>query len=141
MNNINNRIVELRKVLGLSMDKFGAPVGITRGSINNIEKGVNNPSEQTIMLICKAYNVSPLWIKEGIGDMFLDFPKNELDRIAQDYVLDETDKLLIETFLESSESDRKAIKIFLQTFAKKIEQKKAKIKYLRPFLALMNDNI
>lgn len=124
MNNINNRVAELRKVLNLSMEKFGNKIGITRNSINAIEKGRNNPSEQTIMLICKAYNVSPLWIKEGIGDMFLDFPKTELDRIAQDFALDETDKLLIETFLESSESDRKAIKNFLQTFAKKIEQKK-----------------
>ena len=124
MNNINNRVAELRKVLNLSMEKFGNKIGITRNSINAIEKGRNNPSEQTIMLICKAYNVSPLWIKEGIGDMFLDFPKTELDRIAQDYALDETDKLLIETFLESSESDRQAIKNFLQTFAKKIEHQK-----------------
>ena len=124
MDDINIRITELRKVLNLSMEKFGNQVGITRSSINAIEKGRNNPSEQTIMLICKAYNVSPLWLKEGIGDMFLDFPKTELDRIAQDYALDKTDKLLIETFLESSESDRKAIKNFLQTFAKKIEQKK-----------------
>lgn len=124
MDGINIRITELRKVLNLSMEKFGNQVGITKSSINAIEKGRNNPSEQTIMLICKAYNVSPLWIKEGIGDMFLDFPKTELDRIAQDYALDETDKILIETFLESSESDRKAIKNFLQTFAKKIKQKK-----------------
>lgn len=124
MDGINIRITELRKVLNLSMEKFGNQVGITKSSINAIEKGRNNPSEQTIMLICKAYNVSPLWIKEGIGDMFLDFPKNELDRIAQDFALDETDKILIETFLESSESDRQAIKNFLQTFAKKIEQKK-----------------
>lgn len=124
MDDINIRITELRKVLNLSMEKFGNQVGITKSSINAIEKGRNNPSERTIMLICKAYNVSPLWLKEGIGDMFLDFPKTELDRIAQDYALDETDKLLIETFLESSESDRKAIKNFLQTFAKKIEQKK-----------------
>lgn len=124
MDDINIRITELRKVLNLSMEKFGNQVGITKSSINAIEKGRNNPSEQTIMLICKAYNVSPLWLKEGKGDMFLDFPKHELDRIAQDYALDETDKLLIETFLESSESDRKAIKNFLQTFAKKIEQKK-----------------
>lgn len=124
MDDINIRITELRKVLNLSMEKFGNQVGITKSSINAIEKGRNNPSEQTIMLICKAYNVSPLWIKEGIGDMFLDFPKTELDRIAQDFALNETDKLLIETFLESSESDRKAIKNFLQTFAKKIEQKK-----------------
>lgn len=124
MDDINIRITELRKVLNLSMEKFGNQVGITKSSINAIEKGRNNPSEQTIMLICKAYNVSPLWIKEGIGDMFLDFPKTELDRIAQDFALNETDKLLIETFLESSESDRQAIKNFLQTFAKKIEQKK-----------------
>lgn len=124
MDDINIRITELRKVLNLSMEKFGNQVGITKSSINAIEKGRNNPSEQTIMLICKAYNVSPLWLKEGAGDMFLDFPKTELDRIAQDYALDETDKILIETFLESSESDRQAIKNFLQTFAKKIEQKK-----------------
>lgn len=124
MDDINIRITELRKVLNLSMEKFGNQVGITKSSINAIEKGRNNPSEQTIMLICKAYNVSPLWLKEGVGDMFLDFPKTELDRIAQDYALDETDKLLIETFLESSENDRKAIKNFLQTFAKKIEQQK-----------------
>ena len=124
MDDINIRITELRKVLNLSMEKFGNQVGITKSSINAIEKGRNNPSEQTIMLICKAYNVSPLRLKEGAGDMFLDFPKTELDRIAQDYVLDEIDKLLIETFLESSENDRKAIKNFLQTFAKKIEQKK-----------------
>lgn len=124
MDGINIRITELRKVLNLSMEKFGNQVGITKSSINAIEKGRNNPSEQTIMLICKAYNVSPLWIKEGIGDMFLDFPKTELDRIAQDFALNETDKLLIETFLESSESDRQAIKNFLQTFAKKIEQQK-----------------
>jgi transcriptional regulator with XRE-family HTH domain len=124
MDDINIRITELRKVLNLSMEKFGNKIGVTKSSINAIEKGRNNPSEQTIMLICKAYNVSPLWLKEGVGDMFLDFPKTELDRIAQDYALDETDKLLIETFLESSENDRKAIKNFLQTFAKKIEQKK-----------------
>ena len=124
MDNINIRITKLRKILNLSMEKFGNQVGITKSSINAIEKGRNNPSERTIMLICKAYNVSPLWLKEGVGDIFLDFPENELDRIVQDYALDENDKLLIETFLESSESDRQAIKNFLQTFAKKIEQKK-----------------
>ncbi|MEI3327966.1 MAG: helix-turn-helix domain-containing protein [Thomasclavelia sp.] len=123
MDNINIRITKLRKILNLSMEKFGNQVGITKSSINAIEKGRNNPSERTIMLICKAYNVSPLWLKEGVGDIFLDFPENELDRIVQDYALDENDKLLIETFLESSESDRQAIKNFLQTFAKKIEQK------------------
>ena len=134
MDNINIRITKLRKILNLSMEKFGNQVGITKSSINAIEKGRNNPSERTIMLICKAYNVSPLWLKEGVGDIFLDFPENELDRIVQDYALDENDKLLIETFLESSESDRQAIKNFLQTFAKKFDNPKSlRFQYIEYF--------
>ena len=121
---VNERIAQLRKELDLSMAKFGDRIGITRGSVNSIEKGINNPSEQTIMLICQAFNIDPTWLKHGIGDMFLEFPKTELDRIAQDYDLDETDKLLLEIYLESSAEERKFIKHFLQTFAKKIEQKK-----------------
>lgn len=121
---VNDRIVQLRKELDLSMAKFGDRIGITRGAVNTIEKGINNPSEQTIMLICQIYGVNPMWLKNGIGDMFLKFPKTELDRIAQDYDLDETDKLILEVYLESNAEERKYIKHFLQTFAKKIEQKK-----------------
>lgn len=121
---VNERIAQLRKELDLSMAKFGDRIGITRGSVNSIEKGINNPSEQTVMLICQAFNVNPMWLKYGTGDMFLEFPKSELDRIAQDYDLDETDKLILEIYLESSAEERKYIKHFLQTFAKKIEQKK-----------------
>lgn len=121
---VNERIVQLRKELDLSMAKFGDKIGITRGAVNTLEKGVNNPSEQTLMLICQVYGVNPTWLKHGIGDMFLEFPKTELDRIAQDYDLDETDKLILEVYLESNAEERKYIKHFLQTFAKKIEQKK-----------------
>ncbi len=121
---VNERIAYLRKELNLSMAKFGDRIGITRGSVNSIEKGVNNPSEQTLMLICQAFGVNPMWLKNGIGDTFLEFPKTELDRIAQDYDLDETDKLILEIYLESGAEERKYIKHFLQTFAKKIEQKK-----------------
>lgn len=121
---VNERIAQLRKELDLSMAKFGDRIGITRGSVNSIEKGINNPSEQTVMLICQIYGVNPMWLKKGIGDMFLEFPETELDRIAQDYDLDETDKLLLEVYLESNAEERKYIKHFLQTFAKKIAQKK-----------------
>lgn len=121
---VNERIVQLRKELDLSMAKFGDKIGITRGAVNTLEKGVNNPSEQTLMLICQVYSVNPAWLKHGIGDMFLEFPKNELDRIAQDYDLDETDRLLLEVYLESNADERKYIKHFLQTFAKKIEEQK-----------------
>ena len=70
MNSINKRIAELRKHLSLSMEAFGGRVGITKSSINAIEKEVNNPSEQTIKLIVKEYKVNPEWLRYGEGDMF-----------------------------------------------------------------------
>ena len=44
--------------------------------------------------------------------------------IVEDYKLDEIDRLLVQTYIETNDEDRKVIKNFLQTFAKKIEQKK-----------------
>lgn len=124
MNEIGKRIYLLRKELNLTMEQFGEKIGISKSAISGFEKGKTNPSEQTIILICQIYGVNPMWLKKGIGDMFLEFPKTELDRIAQDYDLDETDKLLLEVYLESNAEERKYIKHFLQTFAKKIAQKK-----------------
>ena len=70
MKEINARIAQLRKELDISMEKFGHQIGITRSSVNSLEKGVNNPSEQTIRLICKEFNVSEVWLRNGIEPMF-----------------------------------------------------------------------
>ena len=51
-NKLGSRIKELRQTLDLSMDVFGSKIGITKSSISKLEKGDNNPSEQTIKLIC-----------------------------------------------------------------------------------------
>lgn len=70
MSKINNRIAELRKAVGLSMEAFGDKIGVTKSSINALEKGVNNPSEQTIKLIVKEFKVNPEWLRYGEGEMF-----------------------------------------------------------------------
>lgn len=48
------------------MEKFGARIGITRSSVCKLESGENNPSEQTIKLICKEFKVRYQWLTEGI---------------------------------------------------------------------------
>ena len=75
MDTINKRIEAVRKSLDLSMDKFGSKIGITRSSVNNLEKGANNPAERTIRLICMEFNVNENWLRTGEGQMF-----NELSR-------------------------------------------------------------
>lgn len=122
MKEVNARIALLRSALDLSMERFGNKIGVTKSSINKIEKGENNPSEQTLKLICSQFNVNYLWLTEGIGDMFNEFPQTILDELVEEFNLDETDKMILEAYLEAPEDQRKALSNFFQTFAKKAQK-------------------
>ena len=124
MNSIDYRIKLLRKTLNLSMEKFGEKIGLTKASISKIESGITPLTEKNIKLICSIYNVDYFWLTEGTGEMFVEFPDVAIDMIVDDYKIDETDRILIETYLNASADERKYLKSFLQTFAKNLENKK-----------------
>ncbi|WP_279159592.1 helix-turn-helix domain-containing protein [Thomasclavelia cocleata] len=115
MNDMNNRIKLLRKNLNLSQEDFGARIGITRASISNIEKGTRNMSEQTIKSICREFNISPLWLKTGEGDIFLKLPNTLLDELADEYNLTEIEKKLVSSFLKLDQNNRKIITNYLKS--------------------------
>ena len=123
MDTIGQRIYHLRKVLNLSMEKFGEKICITKSSVNSLEKDVNSPSDQTFKLICKEYNVDPFWLKTGEGDMFTAIPESIIDSLVDEFDLDSRDRFIIETYLQASESQRNAIKDFLLTLAEKSAKK------------------
>ena len=66
---VNERIRALRKARGLTMDKLGALIGITKGSISLIEQGRNHPSDQTIRSICREFGVREEWLRDGVEPM------------------------------------------------------------------------
>ena len=80
---MNERIKQLRKVLDLSQEQFGAKLGITGASVSRIEAGINNPSESTVLLICSTYHVLYRWITTGEGQMFEDDKEARIDRIIE----------------------------------------------------------
>ena len=67
---MNKRIKQLRLALGLSQSKFGRKIGITTSAISRIESGENSASTQTIMLICREFNINYDWLTAGQGEMF-----------------------------------------------------------------------
>ncbi len=67
---MKDRIKQIRNSLSLSQEEFGKRIGIGKTSISKIETGENKPSDQTIMLICREFNVSENYIRHGIGEMF-----------------------------------------------------------------------
>lgn len=75
------RIRELRKTLGLTLEKFGEKIGLKKNSISQLENGKNSVTEQVIKAICREYNVDYIWLTTGNGDMFIDSDNDVMEMI------------------------------------------------------------
>ena len=67
---MNERVKELRKALGLTLQKFGDRVGMKRNSLSQVENGTNGVSNQLFSAIVREFNVNEQWLRTGEGEMF-----------------------------------------------------------------------
>lgn len=77
---MNERIKKIRKILNLTQQEFAHKIGIKRGAIANYEVGRNEPTNSVISLICREFNVSEEWFRNGTGEIFMnqtDFAIND----------------------------------------------------------------
>ena len=65
------RVKEIRKAKGLTLEKFGDKIGLKKNSISQIENGKNELTEANSKAICREYNVNEEWLKNETGEMFL----------------------------------------------------------------------
>lgn len=106
----NERVKEIRKTLGLTLEKFGERIGVTRGSMSNIENGNRNLTEQMTKSICREFSVDYMWLTTGEGEMFIDTDDDFIERI--DRIMageDEARKNLFKFMLELSGDDIAAL--------------------------------
>lgn len=102
----NERVKEIRKTLGLTLEKFGERIGVTRGSMSNIENGNRTLTEQMTKSICREFSVDYMWLTTGEGEMFIDTDDDFIERI--DRIMageDEARKNLFKFMLELSDED------------------------------------
>lgn len=66
---MQDRIKELRKSLGLNQTEFGLRIGVAQTTIAGYESGSRALSDAAIMSICREFNVSEAWLRDGIGEM------------------------------------------------------------------------
>lgn len=103
------RVKELRKTLGLTLEKFGNKLGVTKVAISNIEKGNRNLTDQMAKSICREFNVNEEWLRTGVGEMFVELTRNEAIADFMTDLLKEEDgtfrKRLIEAFTRLDTND------------------------------------
>lgn len=74
---IGERIAMVRKSRGYTLEKFGEAIGIKKGSVSLLERGINTPADRTIFMICNRFRVSEQWLRTGEGDMFKNITPSE----------------------------------------------------------------
>lgn len=74
---MKDRIKAIRNAKSLSQVDFAKKISVSRSAVCKMESGENSPSEQTIKLICKEFNVNEEWLRTGTGEMFQPITKNE----------------------------------------------------------------
>ena len=106
----NERVKEVRKTLGLTLEKFGDRLGIKKAAVSKIEKGENSLTDANIKAICREFSVDYMWLTTGDGEMFIDTDDDFIERI--DRIMageDEARKSLFKFMLELSDEDIAAL--------------------------------
>ena len=126
METMGARIKEIRKGAGLTLESFGKRIGITASSCSTIENGKSNPSDQTVLMICREFNVNEDWLRDGIGEPFMQMSREDtiaayVGKINGGKITDIEEsiiKFMAETPVEEWETLASALRRFAETIKK-----------------------
>lgn len=124
MSEICTRIRTVRKSNDLTMEQFGARIGLGKSAVNKIEKGINGTTDQTIQSICWEFGVSEVWLRTGQGQMLDDSADSILDRLAAEYHLDDRKRAILTAFLKLSSPDQDAVLRYVSGVAAELSAQK-----------------
>ena len=124
---MGGRVKELRKALGLSGEKFGEKIGLTRSAISDIERERNGLSDSNVLAICREFNVNEEWLRFGTGEMFKDMTLDEeiisfIGDIQWD-VSNTFKKRFVSAIAKLNEEEWKVLEKIITACANEIEEK------------------
>ena len=116
---MKNRIKQVRKNANLTQKKFADALNISQNFANQVETGNRNPSDRTILDICRVFNINENWLRTGEGDMYAEtedkFLKTCIEIGATDIRLQD----LIMRFWNLSDESKQSFWDFIDSIPKK----------------------
>lgn len=122
--NCGERVKEIRKTKGMTLEKFGERVGVTKQTVSRIENGVNALTEQMLISICREFNVNEGWLRNGDGEMFVPLPEEDEVAAYVSQLLDPDNDfldLIVEIMRTYSQLDPKSQEVLLE-FSRKLKE-------------------
>lgn len=63
------RVREIRKTLGLTLEKFGERLGVGKTAVSKIEHEQCALTDQMVKSICREFSINEEWLRTGSGNM------------------------------------------------------------------------
>lgn len=92
MGTVNDRVALLINKLGITKTKFSEQLNVSTAFISQICSGARLPSDRTIADICREFNVSEAWLRNGDGEMFVTRTMNQELAVMFNELLTEPDE-------------------------------------------------
>ena len=126
INDINNRVKEVRQSMNLSQAKFAQEIGFSQGGIKGIELGKCKVSDRVILAMNKYLGVNEEWLRTGNGSMYAQTDKKDaveqaLNILMAKYNMDKFEIAMMKNYLEMSPEAKQGFKTFLKEVAPTIK--------------------
>ena len=92
MQTIGDRISIVIKRSGLTKTKFAEQLHLSQPFVSGICSGAKQPSDRTIADICREFNVSEAWLRDGSGDMEVKRTMNQELALMVNELMTESDE-------------------------------------------------
>ena len=123
MQTIGDRISLVIKRSGLTKTKFADQLHLSQQFISSLCSGAKQPSDRTIADICREFNVSEAWLRDGVGDMEVKRTMNQELALMVNELMTESDesyrKRLVAALLELPPEFWPELKRFLEKLAER----------------------
>ena len=124
---MKDRVRALRKELKLTQEEFASSVGLSTIYISMIENGSRTLADRTLSDICRIFNVSYEWLKNGYGSMFVPPEDEEAAYVAEllgddDNPLYDIIKAIMKTYSELGTKEQAVLKSFAKDLAEKMKE-------------------
>lgn len=119
LTDIRDRIKYLREnVLGIRQNEMSLKLGLKQGSLSDIErKKTKTVTDRVIADICREFSVNEEWLRYGRGNILIENDSTILSALSTKYNLNSLDEKIIESYLNLTSEQRKAIQSYVCSLA------------------------
>ncbi|GHU60120.1 hypothetical protein AGMMS49975_28800 [Clostridia bacterium] len=106
---IKDRLKILRSELNITQEQFSKRIGVPQSTYTHYETGLRNLRETYILSICREFNVSEEWLRNGKGKIFNLPTSNDVLDIIKSQGVSTIEEELLKLYFQIDAKIRKSV--------------------------------